>query len=38
MGQRTLTGVLNPTTRRYRAVYQQWGQYITDLLPDLRRA
>jgi hypothetical protein len=37
MGQRTLTGVLNPA-RRYRAVYQQWGQYITDLLPELRHA
>jgi hypothetical protein len=37
MGQRTLTGVLNPA-RRYRAVYQQWGQYIADLLPELRHA
>jgi hypothetical protein len=37
MGQRTLTGVLKPA-RRYRAVYQQWGQFITDLLPGLRHA
>ncbi len=38
MGQRTLTGVLNPTTRRYQAVYEQWGAYIIDLLPGLRHA
>jgi hypothetical protein len=37
MGQRILAGVLNPA-RRYRAVHQQWGQYITDLLPDFRHA
>lgn len=37
-GQQTLTGALNPTTRRYRAVYQQCGQYLIDLLPELRRA
>ncbi|MEU8332180.1 hypothetical protein AB0J14_35225 [Micromonospora arborensis] len=38
MGQRTLIGVINPTNRRYQAVYQQRGEHIADLLPGLRHA
>jgi hypothetical protein len=36
MGQRTFTGV-NQGRDRYHAVYHQYGPFITDLLPELRR-